>query len=176
MTLWLGRDQRGGFATIRLCAHHVTLPDRSRLRCVIRGLCRMNSRYSFVFRLLPNRWAIRANRTKAEYECSRVIHSESKPPRCSLRVGQSQATTVSQSHMIDDALRSEIHRNARIHSYSWVLANGQYSCKSIVNCSARYVPGGWHDCVRRREVFICMGPNPMLDWEYACDQCGCWSS
>ena len=23
-------DQRGGFATIRLCAHHVTLPDRSR--------------------------------------------------------------------------------------------------------------------------------------------------
>ena len=30
LTLRLGRDQRGGFATIRLCAHHVTLPDRSR--------------------------------------------------------------------------------------------------------------------------------------------------
>ena len=49
------------------------------------------------------------------------------------------------------------------------------SCKSIVTCFARYVPGGRHDCVKRREVFICMGPNPMLDWEYACDQCG-WSS
>ena len=30
LTLWPERDQRGGFATVRLCAHHVTLPDRSR--------------------------------------------------------------------------------------------------------------------------------------------------
>ena len=30
LTLRLGRDQRGGFAAIRLHAHHVTLPDRSR--------------------------------------------------------------------------------------------------------------------------------------------------
>ena len=45
----------------------------------IRGGCRMNMRYSFVFWLLPNRWAIRANGTKVENECSRVIHSESQP-------------------------------------------------------------------------------------------------
>ena len=41
----------------------------------IRGVCRMNMRYSFVSWLLPNGWLFVANGTKVKYECSRVINS-----------------------------------------------------------------------------------------------------
>ena len=66
----------------------------------IRGVCRMNMRYSFVSWLLPNRWLFVANGTKVKYECSRVINSGlnlASPPQISKNAARGASAPRHQS-------------------------------------------------------------------------------